>query len=198
MNDSTQTRKTNMDDKNFTAIAQYIKDAQHGHKRSIPPLAQWHPKHCGTMDLVIKANGEWWHEGQLIQRQALINLFASVLCKQDERFYLKTPVELVEIKVEDEPLYVTQVEQVQIAGQNYLQLMTHTEDLIIVDHAHPIFMRDYEGQARAYVHVRDGLNATLNRASFFHLVELGQLIENQQGDTVLLLQSGDFHLQLKA
>jgi hypothetical protein len=38
--------------------------------KSFPPLDQWHPKHCGKMDLKVKANGEWWHEGQLIKRQA--------------------------------------------------------------------------------------------------------------------------------
>ena len=38
------------DDKNLKGIAQYLKDAQAGHKRSIPPLDQFNPKHCGTMD----------------------------------------------------------------------------------------------------------------------------------------------------
>ena len=72
-------QSTSLDDKNLMSIAQYLKDAQQSHKRSIPPLDQWHPKHCGKMDLIIKANGEWWHEGQLIKRQALLDLFSGVL-----------------------------------------------------------------------------------------------------------------------
>ena len=189
------------DDKNLMGIAQYLKDAQTGHKRSIPPLEQFNPKHCGTMDLKIKANGEWWHEGQLIKRQALIDLFSSVLWKEDGKFYLKTPVEQIEIEVEDEPLWVNQVSRVVIDGKNYLQLTTTTQDIIIVDQAHPIFMRDYsahDGQVehRPYVHVRFGINALIQRAAFFHLIEMGQLLENEQGDTILSLQSGDFYLQL--
>ena len=184
------------DNKNLMAIAQYLKDGQFGHKKSIPPLEQWHPKHCGAMDLKVKANGEWWHEGQVIRRQAMIDLFSSVLWKEDNKFYLKTPVEQIEIEVEDEPLLINQVDQVEIGGQLFLQLQTTSQDLVIVDAEHPVFMREFAGQLRPYVHVRLGLNALIQRHVFFHLVEMGHLVENAQGETVLSLQSGDFHLQL--
>ena len=184
------------DDKNLSSIAQYLKDAQASHKRSIPPLDQWHPKHCGRMDLQVKANGEWWHEGQLIKRQKLIDLFSTVLWKEEGKFYLKTPVEQIEIEVEDEPLQVSQVEQVEMNGQRFIQLTTTTQDIIVVDEAHPIFMREYQAELRPYVHVRFGINALIQRAAFFHLVEMGELIENEQGEPILLLKSGDLDLQL--
>ena len=187
----------NSDDKNLMGITQYLKDGQYGHKKSIPPLEQWHPKHCGAMNLIIKANGEWWHEGQLIKRQALIDLFATVLWKEAEKFYLKTPVEQIEIEVEDEPFFVNQVDQIYINDRTYLQLRTTTDDLIIVDQDHRIFMREYEGELRPYVQVRFGMNALIQRAVFFHLTEMGKLLENDQNETILLLQSGDFCLQLK-
>lgn len=190
-------KTANSDHKNLIEITQYIKNGQPGHKKTIPPLEKWHPKHCGSMDLHIKANGEWWHEGQLIKRQALIDLFASVLWKEEHKFYLKTPVEQIEIQVEDEPLFVNQVQQIKINDQSYIQLGTTTGDEILVDEAHAIFMREFQGEMRPYVHVRFGLNALIQRASFFHLIELGQLEENAE-ETILLLQSGDFCLQLKA
>ena len=184
------------DDKNLSNISQYLKNAQSSHKRSIPPLDQWHPKHCGAMDLKVKANGEWWHEGQLIKRQSLIDLFSTVLWKDDEKFYLKTPVEQIEIEVEDEPLFVNSVEQIQLEGLNYIQLSTTTQDVVIVDQEHPIFIREFDGELRPYVHVRFGINALIQRASFFHLVEMGELMENRQGESILLLKSGNFNLQL--
>ena len=184
------------DDKNLSNISQYLKNAQSSHKRSIPPLDQWHPKHCGAMDLKVKANGEWWHEGQLIKRQSMIDLFSTVLWKDDEKFYLKTPVEQIEIEVEDEPLFVNSVEQIQLEGLNYIQLSTTTQDVVIVDQEHPIFIREFDGELRPYVHVRFGINALIQRASFFHLVEMGELMENQQGESILLLKSGNFNLQL--
>ena len=184
------------DDKNLSNISQYLKNAQSSHKRSIPPLDQWHPKHCGAMDLKVKANGEWWHEGQLIKRQSMIDLFSTVLWKEDGKFYLKTPVEQIEIEVEDEPLFVNSVEQIQLEGLHYIQLSTTTQDVVIVDQEHPIFMREFDGELRPYVHVRFGINALIQRASFFHLVEMGDLIENEQGESVLLLKSGNLNLQL--
>lgn len=186
------------DNKNLMHIAQYIKTGQSGHKRSIPPLEQWHPKHCGAMDLLVKANGEWWHEGQLIKRQALVDLFSSVLWKEQGKFYLKTPVEQIEIQVEDEPLFINQVDRVEIGQQNYIQLTTTHQDIVIVDEEHPIFMREYAGELRPYVHVRFGINALIQRAAFLHLVELGELSENAQGETILSLKSGDLHLHLSS
>ena len=184
------------DDKNLSNISQYLKNAQSSHKRSIPPLDQWHPKHCGAMDLKVKANGEWWHEGQLIKRQSMIDLFSTVLWKEDGKFYLKTPVEQIEIEVEDEPLFVSRVEQIQLDGLHYIQLSTTSQDVVIVDQEHPIFMREFDGELRPYVHVRFGINALIQRASFFHLIEMGELMENQQGESILLLKSGNFNLQL--
>ena len=196
-NSANPTKKVaSSDDKNLMDIAQYLKDAQGSHKRSIPPLDQWHPKHCGTMDLKVLANGEWWHEGQLIKRQAMIELFATVLWKEEDKFYLKTPVEQIEIEVEDEPLFVNQVDQVEIAGKIYLQLTTTTQDVVIVDEDHPIFMRAFQGELRPYVHVRFGINALIQRAAFFHLVEMGELSEDAEGQAKLCLQSGDLLLQL--
>lgn len=184
------------DDKNLMNIAQYLKDVQQSHKRSIPPLDQWHPKHCGKMDLKVKANGEWWHEGQLVKRQALLDLFSKVLWKEDGKFYLKTPVEQIEIEVEDEPLLINQADQIELDGKKYLQLTTSNQDVVIVDEQHPIFMREYAGELRPYVHVRFVINALIQRQSFYHLVNYGTLSENSQGEAVLTLKSGDLVLHL--
>ena len=197
-NDSSQDTAKIMlsDDKNLMDIAQYLKGVQQSHQRVIPPLAQWHPKHCGKMDLKIKANGEWWHEGQLIKRAALLDLFSKVLWKENEKFYLKTPVEQIEIEVEDEPLLINQADQVEIDGKTYLQLTTTNQDVVIVDTEHPIFMREYAGELRPYVHVRFGMNALIQRQSFYHLINYGILSENAQGAAVLSLKSGDLVLHL--
>ena len=118
-NDSSQDTGKIMlsDDKNLMHIAQYLKGVQQSHQRVIPPVEQWHPKHCGKMDLRIKANGEWWHEGQLIKRAALLDLFSKVLWKENEKFYLKTPVEQIEIQAEDEPSLINPAHPVEIHGK---------------------------------------------------------------------------------
>jgi hypothetical protein len=77
---------------------------------SLPPVDQWNPDFCGDMDMVIRRNGDWVHEGQLIQRKKLVNLFASILKREGDDYFLVTPVEKVGIKVESTPFVVTQSE----------------------------------------------------------------------------------------
>ena len=105
---------------------------------------------------------------------------------------------MIEIQVEDEPLLIQAANQIEMNGQRYIQLITDHDDEVIVDQEHAIFMRDYQGQARPYVHVRFGVNALIGRAAFLHLVEMGELLENSEGATILQLQSGDLSLQLQS
>lgn len=135
----------------------------------------------------MKANGEWWHEGQLIKRQALLDLFTKVLWKEEGKFYLKTPVEQIEIEVEDEPLLVNQVDQIEISGDEFLQLTTTNQDVILVDAEHPILCGNMQ-ELRPYVHVRFGINALIQRQAFYHLVNYGTLVENDKGETILQLK----------
>ena len=175
-------------DVNDTDITRYLNTLNQD--RVIPPLEKWNPQRCGEMDLVIKANGEWWHEGQLIRRQKMIDLFSKVLWKEGEDYFLKTPVEKIEIKVEDVPLLITQIDQVEIEGKIHLQCTTQNQDVFLVDDQHLIFMKDYQGQMRPYVHVRLGLNALIQRQAFYHLINYGELVE-ENDVSLLKLQSGD-------
>lgn len=66
------------------ALSQYFKSAPSIREgRAIPPLENWHPEQVTDMDLTIKANGEWWHEGGHMTRQSLVSLFATILWKEE-------------------------------------------------------------------------------------------------------------------
>ncbi len=169
-------------------IGAYLK--QFEHDRAIPPLEKWNPQYCGEMDLLIKANGEWWHEGLRIRRQKLIDLFAKVLWKEQDEYFLKTPVEKIKIKVEDAPLLITQVDQIDIEHVQYLQMTTQNGDVVIVDNEHPVFMREYLGEIRPYIRVRYALDALIQRQAFYHLVNYGELVDGAEG-TYLKLNSGE-------
>ena len=163
--------------------------------RAIPPVDQWNPTYCGSMNLTVKSNGEWWHEGSKINRDAMIKLFASVLWSEDGKFYLKTPVEKISIEVEDAPLLVTRIEKVSTDGKEFLTCVTQTGDVVVIDQKHPVFMRDYQGESRPYINVRWELDALIHRNAFYHLLNEGEFVE--QGDTtVVKLKSGDFEFDL--
>lgn len=200
------------------ALSQYLKTAAGTRQgRSIPPLDKWHPEQVMDMDLVIKSNGEWWHEGTHMTRESLVNLFATILWKEDAEgiteYFLKTPVQKLRIKVEDAPLLINDVGIVTEAGVSWLEFSTSTGDVVRLDPQHLIELRpfngasadhsddkvnekdNFEAQIRPYMMVRNDLDALIGRNAFYHLTEIGTLTE-QDNTTVLTLKSGGKEYQL--
>lgn len=202
------------------ALSQYFKSAPSIREgRAIPPLENWHPEQVTDMDLTIKANGEWWHEGGHMTRQSLVSLFATILWKEENNgaveYFLKTPVQKLRIHVEDAPLLINDVGIVEEQGESWLEFTTTTGDIVRLDDEHPISLRAYtmkdsddnshfdksknrednestesSTQIRPYMMVRNGLEALIGRNAFYHLTEIGELTE-REGETILTLQSGD-------
>ncbi|MGM8938107.1 DUF1285 domain-containing protein [Psychrobacter glaciei] len=186
------------------ALNQYLKSTAGTREgRAIPPLEKWHPEQVDDMDLVIKANGEWWHEGGQMTRESLVSLFATILWKEENNgvaeYFLKTPVQKLRIQVEDAPLLINDVGIVDEANNSWLEFTTTTGDVVRLDDEHPITLRAYsldgttddqsDVQVRPYMPVRNGLTALIGRNVFYHLTEIGELTE-QKGETILTLQSG--------
>lgn len=177
-------------------VAALLGSVQDG-QRPIPPVDKWNPQFCGTMNLQVKSNGEWWHEGSKIQREPLIRLFSSVLWREGDDYFLKTPVEKIQIQVDDVPLLVNSIDQLEQDGKQWLRCSTRTGDVIVVDEQHPVFMREFEGELRPYIRVRWDLEALIQRHAFYHLLNYGTFME-QDGVTQVALHSGDFHFSISA
>jgi uncharacterized protein len=160
-------------------LGRLLAEASQNPKRGAPPLEKWNPAYCGEMDLRIDAAGEWFHEGTRMTRQSLVDLFATVLWREDQRYFLKTPVEKIGITVEDVPLLVVSMDQVtDDDGLIWLYCQTKTGDTVRIDAEHPIEIRDYQGEQRPYVRIRRNLDALIHRNAFYHLLELGQWSED--------------------
>lgn len=175
---------------------------------TIPPLENWSPNFCGDMDLTLKANGEWWHKGRKMTRQSMIDLFSRVLWMEENQgeteYFLKTPVEKLKIQVEDAPLLITQVEQLEKDGKTYLELRTPHGDSVIADDQHPIIFRQAknappDSPPQPYILVRQNgdskLYGLIHRNVFYHLITMGELSENGT-ETRLTLKSGDCVFEL--
>lgn len=189
-----QSEQAGRDFRSLDSLSEFIKQQTTERRgRSIPPLEKWQPERQAEMDLTIKANGEWWHEGGKINRQSLVDLFSSILWRegsdQAPEYYLKTPVEKLRIKVEDVPFLVTDVNIVEQQNSQLIEFVTSTGDVVYLDDDHPLEMRDYQGEQRPYIEVRFGMKALLSRSVLMHLIKLGELTE-QQGETSLTLRSG--------
>ena len=74
-----------------------------GRLRGLAPAPSWNPPDCGDIDMRIAADGTWFYCGSPIGRAPLVQLFASIMRKEGDRYVLVTPVEKVGIKVDDAP-----------------------------------------------------------------------------------------------
>ena len=90
-------------------------------KKGPPPVHLWNPPFCGDLDIRIARDGTWFYLGTPIGRQGLVRLFASILRKDDDSFFLVTPVEKVGITVEDAPFIAQDFE---VTGEGDAQKIT--------------------------------------------------------------------------
>nr|WP_281411944.1 DUF1285 domain-containing protein [Motiliproteus sediminis] len=138
------------------------------------PVARWQPSRSGVIDIRIAANGDWFHEGELIRREALVTLFASILRRDPDGYYLVTPAEKQRITVEDAPLLVSQLQHEGEGRTQRLLFLTRTGDAVEAGPAHRLWVEDSDGEPRPYLMIRDGLHARIGRNVFYQLVELAQ------------------------
>ena len=160
---------------------------------ALPPVDKWDPEFCGDIDIQIKHDGTWFYMGTPIGRKALVKLFASVLKREDDRYFLVTPVEKVGIQVEDSPFIITQWQE----DNNKLVLTTNTEHSLIVCSENPIqIMADKKtGAYLPYVLIRRNLWARLHQNVFYQLTELGRE-QKIAGKHHLMLNSGNYRFSL--
>ncbi|MEQ9518097.1 MAG: DUF1285 domain-containing protein [Parvibaculum sp.] len=144
--------------------------------RGLPPVHLWHPPFCGDLDMRIKRDGSWHYLGSPIGRQRLVRLFSTVLRRdEDDKYYLVTPVEKIGIIVDDVPFLGIAMHVEGRGRDQVLTFETSVGDRVTVDGDHPMrFEIDEEsGEPSPYVLVRARLEALINRAVFYDLVELG-------------------------
>jgi hypothetical protein len=141
----------------------------------LPPVHLWNPPFCGDIDMEIRRDGTWFHEGTPIGRAPLVRLFSTILKKEGDAYVLVTPVEKVGIRVEDAP-FVAQDFEVRGAGPGQvITFVTNVGDRTVAGPDNAIRVtRDAGGEPSPYVHVRAGLEALIDRKSFYRLVDLGE------------------------
>ena len=143
--------------------------------RGLPPVEKWNPPFCGDLDMQIKRDGTWFYQGTPIGRKRLVKLFASILIREGDEYFLVTPVEKVGIKVEDAPFVAIDFEASGNGRDQLLTFQTNLDDIAAAGPDLPIrFVRDADTQEPSpYVRIRRNLEALIDRKSFYRLIELG-------------------------
>lgn len=156
-----------------------------------PPLHLWHPKLSGDIDIQIKPDGSWHHEGTKIARESIVRLFASILRREDDgEYYLVTPGEKWRIQVDLHPLLVIDVNWGEGNRNTTLQATLNTEKIVDVDRQHPLFLEPDMDNVAA-IKLPHGLAALFSRNAWYRLVEMaehrhGQIVVTSGGQSYIL------------
>lgn len=148
--------------------------------KGLPPVDRWNPPFCGDLDMEIRRDGTWFYMGTPIGRMPLVQLFSTVLRKdEDGRTYLVTPVERVGIRVEDAPFVAVEANVRGDAADRVITFRTNVGDVVEAGPQHPLRFVDEDetGGLKPYVLVRGRLEALIARPVMYELVEHGEEIE---------------------
>lgn len=143
--------------------------------KGLPPVHLWNPPFCGDLDVRIARDGTWFYLGTPIGRPELVRLFSTILRKDDDKYFLVTPVEKVGITVDDAPFVAVDFDVEGAGRDQVLTFTTNVGDRTSAGTGAPIrVIRDPEtGEPSPYVLVRSNLEALIDRKSFYRLVDLG-------------------------
>lgn len=143
-------------------------------RKGPPPVHLWNPPFCGDIDMRIARNGLWYYLGTPIGRMPMVKLFASIIRKDDDNYFLVTPVEKVGIKVDDVPFVAVDFDCAHAGKMQSVTFKTNVDDQATASADKPIRVeRDAKtGEVSPYVLVRANLEALIDRKSFYRLVDI--------------------------
>jgi hypothetical protein len=145
--------------------------------KGLPPVDKWNPPFCGDLDMEIRADGTWFYLGTPIGRMPLVQLFSTVLRKdEDGKIYLVTPVEKVGIRVVDAPFVAVEMHVAGTGDSQVLTFRTNVGDVVEAGPEHPLRFEDEAetGGLKPYLHVRGRLEALVSRAVMYELAAIGE------------------------
>src|SRR5882757_6879939 len=143
--------------------------------KGLPPVHLWDPPYCGEIDMRIASDGTWFYQKTPIGRPALVKLFASVLKREGDKYFLVTPVEKVGLIVVEAPFLAVELKVENNARGQALSFRTNVDDWVEAGPGHALrFEPEPEGGLKPFLHVRRELWAKVTRPLFYDLVELGE------------------------
>jgi uncharacterized protein len=139
----------------------------------LPPVESWNPAHCGDSEMRIARDGAWYHQGSPISRPAMVRLFSTILRREaDGRFVLVTPVEKLDIAVEDAPFVAVEVKVEGEGKAMRLAFRLNTGDVVMAGPEHPLRVEARDDGPHPYLAVRGGLDALIARTVYYELAQL--------------------------
>jgi hypothetical protein len=103
----------------------------------------------------------------------MVRLFSTVLRREpDGGHVLVTPVEKLDIDVEDAPFQALEMRSQGEGETREIAFSLNTGELVLLDADHPLIIRTDDNGPRPYVLVRGGLEARIARSVYYELAAL--------------------------
>ena len=142
-------------------------------ERKLPPVDRWDPPHCGHSGMRIARDGSWFHEGSPIGRPAMVRLFSTILRREPGGgFVLVTPVEKLDIDVDDAPFVAVELKSEGQGELRSLAFRLNTGELVVAGADHKLRFEDRADGPHPYVEVRGRLEALVARSVYYELAEI--------------------------
>lgn len=159
-------------------------------EKRLPPVEKWNPDHCGDSEMRIARDGTWYHQGSPIGRETMVRLFSTILRREpDGSHVLVTPVEKLDIEVEDAPFVAVELKSEGEGRARSLAFRLNSGDIVTAGPDHELTVRDTPDGPHPYLHVRGGLEALVGRSVYYELMNLAL---EEDGDRVGLWSEGAF------
>ena len=174
---------------NTSSLFQSILEAQKDNE--LPPVEKWNPPLCENVDMKIARDGKWFFKNSPIGREKMVKLFSTVIRFDDDGFYyLVTPVEKIQLKVEDKPFVIKTYNKEIIDGKEFFLFQTNVDGIVTLSSKNPLRVEINRGtqEPSPYILVRKNLEALISRNVFYQLVEEAKLNSKTQE---LEIYSGD-------
>jgi uncharacterized protein len=182
-------------DTNRTGLDGLASNARSASGKGPPPVHLWNPPFCGDLDMRIGLDGTWYYMKTPIGRPALVKLFASVLKREGDKYFLVTPVEKVGIIVDDAPFMAVELKIEQGEGGRVLHFRTNVDDWVACGPGHGLRFEPEPKTSglKPYLHVRRELWAKVSRALFYDLVDMGEEREAGGEQMFGVVSGGEFY-----
>ena len=167
------------------SISKIKKDLE-GQKK-FPPVDRWNPELCEGQEFFIDREGDWFYNNSPIKNKKLINLFSTVIRKDDNNYFLVTPVEKVPVKVELAPYKVIDFE----ISKNNIKLFTNMNYDFVLNELNTTRLIAYNNSEIPLVHVRNNIEGFFDRNIYYKLVDLA--LENNYIENKLLYVPSNNH-----
>ena len=149
---------------------------------TFPPVEEWDPPLCENVSMRIDRSGKWYFMDSPIGRERMVNLFSRVLRKDDDDYFLVTPVEKIKLEVEDKPFVIIDFEIINKGDEQIVTFKTNTDEIFEVNNDHPIsIVYKDKNEPSPYVIVRKNLEGLINRNVYYKLIENCEEIDNNFG-----------------